>query len=70
MSRTASPRVRPQRPHEPNGKSDAAAGERVDLVAYLRADHGDPGERGLDDVVAQRRVSIEDEAEKRDEREQ
>ena len=60
----------PQRAGEADHQGDAAPGERLDVVAQLGADDRDPVERRVDDVVAQRRVALEDEPEDRDEREQ
>ena len=53
-------------PREPDGERDAAAREGVHLVGELRPDHRNAGERGVENVFAQRRVSLEDEAEDRD----
>jgi uncharacterized protein YhaN len=61
---------RPQRSYQPQREPDPAARERVHLVSQLSADHRDPAERGVHDVVAQGRVALEDEAEDRHEREQ
>jgi len=43
----------PQRPREPDRERDAAAFQRMDLVAQLIAGHRDAGEGGVQDVVAE-----------------
>ena len=60
----------PERAEQADRQREAVAGQRLDLVGDLVADHGDPGDRRIDHVLAQRRVVVEHEPEHGHEREQ
>src|SRR6185436_308966 len=60
----------PERADEPDRERDAAAFQRMELVAQLVADHGYASERGVQHVVPQRGIALEHEPEDGDEREQ
>ena len=60
----------PDQTDDPDDEAEPAAAHRVHVPFQLRADDRKVGERGVEQVVTQRRVVVEEEAEDRDEHEQ